>query len=128
LCAHLSDEKIGKGTHGGKIKKYRDLPGWHKRYDDCERCRVPRKIRDLGFTLIALVLLFGMLVSINPNLRERTKVIIEDPQLDSVRDTLVNSVMSGAFLAQGYADHHLYMVAFLIAACVFFVLMLKVIS
>ena len=88
---------------------------------------MPRKIRDIGFTLIALLVLFGMLVSINPNLQERTRMFIEDPQWDSVRDTLVNSIVSGAFFAQGYADHHLYMVSFLIAACVFFVLMLKVI-
>lgn len=123
----MGGAKIGKGTHGGKTKEYGDLPGWQKRYDDCERRRVPRKIRDIGFTLIALLVLFGMLVSINPNLRERTKMIIEDPQWDSVRDTLVNSIVSGAIFAQGYADHHLYMVSFLIAACVFFVLMLKVI-
>jgi hypothetical protein len=89
---------------------------------------VPRKIRDLALTLVALVIVFGMLVSINPHLRERTMLLLEDPQWDSVRDTLVSSVMSGAIFAQGYADHHLYMVAFLIAACVFFVLMLKVIS
>jgi hypothetical protein len=90
--------------------------------------RVPRKIRDLGLTLAALVIVFGMLVSINPHLRERTRLFLEDPQSDSLRDTLVNSVISGAIFAQGYADHHVYMVAFLIAACVFFVLMLKVIS
>jgi hypothetical protein len=89
---------------------------------------VPRKFRDLGLTLVALVIVFGLLVSINPHLRERTTLLLEDPQWDSVRDTLVSSAMSGAFIAQGYADHHFYMVAFLIAACVFFVLMLKVIS
>ena len=125
---HRNSAEIGKGTHGGKTKEYGQLSGWQKRYDDCERRRVPRKIRDLGFTLIALVVVFGMLVSINPHLRERTKLILEDPQFDSLRDTLVNSLVSGAIFAQGYADHHLYMVAFLVAACIFFVAMLKVIS
>ncbi len=87
-----------------------------------------RKIRDLVFSGIALLVLFGMLVSINPRLRERTQQMVTDPNWDSLRGTVVQAVVSSASFVHGYADHHLYLFTFLVAACVFFVLMLKVIS
>ena len=89
---------------------------------------MPRRIKDLLFTVITLLVLAGMLVSINPNLRERLQLFVADPQWDTLADTAVHTILSAAFLAQGYADHHLYLFTFLVAACVFFVLMLKVIS
>ena len=87
-----------------------------------------RKIRDLVFTGIALVVLFGMLVSINPPLRERTREMVENPQWEPLRVALTQTVLSGTAFVHGYADHHLYLFTFLVAAVVFFVLMLKVIS
>ena len=87
-----------------------------------------RKIRDLVFTGIALVVLFGMLVSINPPLRERTREMVTNPQWEPVRIAVAQAVVSSSAIMYGYADHHVYLVTFLIAACVFFFLMLKVIS
>jgi hypothetical protein len=89
---------------------------------------VPRKISDLVATSLALLVLFVMLVSINPHLRERTEQAISNPQGDELRGKVTHAFMSGMAVVHGYAGDNTYMVTFLIAACVFTVLMLKVIS
>ena len=75
-----------------------------------------------------MFVMFGMLVSINPRLRERTQQFVAEPQWESVRNILVDSMVSSATFVHGYADHHVYLFTFLVAACIFFFLMLKVIS
>ncbi|RPI53946.1 MAG: hypothetical protein EHM55_12305 [Acidobacteria bacterium] len=79
-------------------------------------------------TAATLLVLFGVLVAINPRLRERTQQMAADPQWDSLRGTVVHVVVSNTSLLHGYADHNAYLFTFLVAACVFVVLMLKVIS
>ena len=97
------------------------------RYADCERSRVPRKIKDMVLTVVTMVVLFGVLVSINPRLRERAHQIISNPQQDDISGAVAATVLSSTSIMQGYAGDNTYMVTFLIAACIFVVLMLKVI-
>jgi len=80
------------------------------------------------FAAATMLVLFVMLVSINPSLRERTEAMAADPQLDSLHDTVVHTVVSSTSILHGYADHNTYLFSFLVAAVVFVVLMLKVIS
>jgi hypothetical protein len=88
---------------------------------------VPRRVRDLAVTVIGLVVLCVMLVSINPRLRERTAQVVADPQWDSLRGTVTHAAVSSLSVVHGYADGHSYLFTFLVAACLFVFLMLKVI-
>lgn len=99
-----------------------------KGYGDCERGSVARKIRDLVLSAFALVVLFAMLLAINPRLRERAGQMVSDRELSSVRSTVSYAAASALGLLQGYAGDNAYLFTFLIAACVFVFLMLKVIS
>ena len=87
-----------------------------------------RKISDFVVTALALLVLFGMLVSINPPLRERTRQFVSDPRHDALGSSITHAIESGVAVIHGYAGDNTYMVTFLIAACIFTVLMLKVIS
>ncbi|HEY0285236.1 MAG TPA: hypothetical protein VGC23_07605 [Vicinamibacterales bacterium] len=87
-----------------------------------------RKISDFIVTVLALLVLFAMLISINPDLRERTRQFVVHPQADVLQSTMTHAFVSGAAVIHGYAGESTYMVTFLIAACVLTVLMLKVIS
>jgi ABC-type multidrug transport system permease subunit len=89
---------------------------------------VSRKIRDFVVTALALLALFAMLVSINPNLRERTAQMVSDREFYAVRSTLSQATSSVLAVVQGYAGDNAYLFTFLVAACIFFVLMQKVIS
>lgn len=97
-------------------------------YSDCESGSVTRKIRDFVVTAIALIVLFAMLLSINPDLRERVTRMVTDGQVSGVPSTISYMAESGFAVAKGYAGDNTYLFTFLVAACVFFVLMLKVIS
>lgn len=101
---------------------------WAYRYGDCEGPGVPRKIRDFVVTACALLALFAMLVSINPRLRERTAQMVSDREFEAVRSTVSQATFSVLSLVQGYAGDNAYLFTFLVAACIFFVLMQKVIS
>jgi hypothetical protein len=79
-------------------------------------------------TVVTLLVLFAALVSINPRLRERTQQMAVDPQWESLRGTVVHAVVSSTSILHGYAGDNTYLFTFLVAACVFVVLMLKVIS
>jgi hypothetical protein len=89
---------------------------------------VSRKIRDLILTSLALLVLFAMLISINPDLRERTRQFVANPQNNALQGTVTHAMTSGVAVVHDYAGENTYLVTFLIAACVFTVLMLKVIS
>ena len=79
-------------------------------------------------TILALLVLVAMLISISPDLRERTRQFVAHPQADVLQSTITHVFVSGAAVMHGYAGENTYMVTFLIAACVLTVLMLKVIS
>lgn len=99
-----------------------------KGYADCECGSVARKIRDLVVSALTLLVLFAMLLSISPRLRERAEQMASDRELNAVRSTVSYAAASALGLLQGYAGDNTYLFTFLIAACVFVVLMLKVIS
>ena len=103
-------------------------PGTQDRYVNCERSRVPRRLKDVVLTIVTLVVLFGTLVSINPRLREQTEQFASHPRWDAIGGTVAQTVVSGTTIVEGYAGDNTYLFWFLIAACVFVVLMLKVIS
>jgi len=77
---------------------------------------------------MALLVLFAILVSINPRLRERTEQAVSNPQWESASGTITLAITSGMAVVHGYAGENTYLFTFLIAAVVFTVLMLKVIA
>ena len=99
-----------------------------KGYGDCERGSVTRKIREFVLSALALLVLSGMLLSISPRLRERATQMTSDREFDALSSTVTYAASSALGLLRGYAGDNTYLFTFLIAACVFVVLMLKVIS
>jgi hypothetical protein len=89
---------------------------------------VSRRIKDVVPTAIALVVLCGLLIAISPRLRERVADVVAHPEWDVMGGTVMHAAASSMAIAHGYADGHTYLFTFLVAACVFVVLMLKVIS
>lgn len=87
-----------------------------------------RSVRDFVLTVAALVVLAAGLVAIDPRLGERAAQIVTDPQLESARGTLQQVSGSALMMVRGYAGENTYLFTFLVAACCFVVLMLKVIS
>jgi hypothetical protein len=79
-------------------------------------------------TVCTLVVLLGVLVSSNADLRQRTEQIIVNGQWDAVVGPLRGAVEAGSALLFGYAGDHVYQFTYLVAAVLFFVLMLKVIT
>ena len=61
-----------------------------KGYSDCEQKSVTRKIRDFAVTAIALLALFGLLLSINPDLRERVTRLVSDRQFAVVQSAVTH--------------------------------------
>jgi hypothetical protein len=78
-------------------------------------------------TVCTLAVLLGLLVSSNTELRQRTEQVVVNGQWDSVTGTLRGAVAAGSGLLFGYAGDHTYQFTYLVAAVVFFGLMLKVI-
>jgi hypothetical protein len=111
-----------------KINGSGDLHARRKRYAHCERCPVPRKLRDFALTIFTLLVLFGGLASISPRLREQTAQMMSEPGFSSLRGIATNAVVTGFSFVGDYADYHAYLVTFLVAACVFAVLMIRIIS
>ena len=77
---------------------------------------------------VTLAVLFGGLVSINPRLREQAAQMVSEPGLQTLRGMATNSVVTGFSFVGDYADYHTYLFTFLVAACVFAVLMIRIIS
>jgi hypothetical protein len=78
-------------------------------------------------TLGTLAVLLGLLVSSNADLRQRTEQVVVGGQWDSITGPMRNAVDAGSSLLFGYAGDHTYQFTYLVAAVVFFGLMLKVI-
>ena len=97
-------------------------------YGDCERSRVPRKLSDFVLTLVTLLVLFGGLASINPVLRQRTMQVLSEPGMSSLRSVFTGAVVTGFSFVGDYADYHTYLFSFLVAAVLFAVLMIRIIS
>ena len=86
-----------------------------------------KKVRDLAATLAVLAVLFGMLMAINPRVREKFA------QMMSTRGGDVNSsigpVSNAAYAAMSigsdYASDNPYLFSFLVVAVVLFMLMVR---
>jgi uncharacterized protein YjeT (DUF2065 family) len=89
---------------------------------------VPRKLRDFILTTITLVLLVAGMASLSPQLRERTVQMVTEPGWKTLRTMTTVAVYSGFGYVGDYADYHIYLFTFLVAACVFAVLMMRIIS
>ncbi len=77
---------------------------------------------------VTLAVLFAGLASISPRLREQTAQMISEPGLQTLRGMVTNTVVTGFSFVGDYADFHVYLFTFLVAACVFAVLMIRIIS
>jgi hypothetical protein len=97
-------------------------------HGDCERSRVPRKLSDFALTVVTLLVLFGGLASINPGLRQRSMQVLTEPGMSSLRSAFTSAVGAGFSVVGDYADYHTYLFSFLVAAVVFAVLMIRIIS
>jgi hypothetical protein len=89
---------------------------------------VPRKLSDVALTGFAVVALVVLLVSISPPLREQVQHVFMESAWDVPYGILSNALESGFAIVSDFAGDNSYLFSFLIAACVFFVLMIKVIS
>jgi hypothetical protein len=101
------------------------IPRCIKGYGDCEQKSVTRKIRDFAVSAIALLALFGMLLSINPDLRERVTRLASDRQFVVVQSAVSHVATVAVEATRSFAGNNTYLFGFLVAACVFFVLMVK---
>jgi len=78
-------------------------------------------------TAIGLIVLCALLLSINPDLRERVTRMVSDRQFGVVHSSVTHVATVAIDTSHGFADDNTYLFGFLVAACLFFVLMVKVI-
>jgi hypothetical protein len=89
---------------------------------------MPRQIRDTVITLAALCVLFMMLISISPSLRDRAgefRGASSSQQWDVSRGVVGQAMDTALGAVSGYAADNTFMFSFLVVACVLFVLMLR---
>jgi len=87
-----------------------------------------KKARDLGATLAVLAVLFGMLMAINPRVRERFGEMTANVQgghVDSSLGPVSNAASAAMSIGSDYASDNPFLFAFLVAAVVLFMLMLR---
>ena len=88
---------------------------------------MPRRLRDAAVTVVVLVVLFGVLMTISPLLRERVAQY-EGAKSDALAapSEMASRVMtSTSATAIRYAGNNTYLVGFLVVAGVLFILMLR---
>ena len=87
-----------------------------------------KKVRDLGATLTVLAVLFGMLMAINPRVRERFGEMtanVQGGRVDSSIGPMSNAASAAVAIGADYASDNPFLFAFLVAAVVLFMLMLR---
>lgn len=87
-----------------------------------------KKFRDTAIALGALTALLVMMVSINPRVRERAGEVtggITNQQWETGSAVVSHTVDSIIAVTSGYASDNVYLFAFLVAACLLFVAMLR---
>jgi hypothetical protein len=87
-----------------------------------------RRIRDVAITTAVFLVILGMLMSINPRVRERVDQLTDGgSQLDWSGPGHAISSTAGTMLAltTSYAADNQYLFAFMVAALVLFVLMVR---
>jgi hypothetical protein len=88
-----------------------------------------RKVRDLAATLTVLVVLFGMLMAINPRVRERfgetMTASVQGRDMNSSIGPLGNAAYAAISIGSDYAADNPILFSFLVVAVVLFMLMLR---
>ena len=87
-----------------------------------------RRIRDLFGTVVVLCVLFGVLVSINPRVRERFGHFaggVSDQEWSQSEGAIGNSLRSVVAVVSGFAADNTYLFSFVVVAGVLLFLMLR---
>jgi ribose/xylose/arabinose/galactoside ABC-type transport system permease subunit len=87
-----------------------------------------KKVRDLVATLAVLVVLFGMLLAINPRVRERFGEMtsgVHGRDVNSSLGPLSNAAYAAMSIGSDYAVDNPILFSFLVVAVVLFMLMLR---
>ena len=95
-------------------------------YQICARDLVMNKrFRETVIALIALGVLLGTLVSINPRVRERAGDVTSSMQWGTSSSAVQHTFSSIVTMMSSYAGDNVYLFTFLVAACCLFVLMVR---
>ena len=86
---------------------------------------VLKKIRDLAATLAVLAVLFGMIMAINPRVHERFAELTTSVQGRESLGPVQNAAYAAMSIGSDYAADNPFLFAFLVAAVVLFMLMLR---
>jgi ribose/xylose/arabinose/galactoside ABC-type transport system permease subunit len=86
---------------------------------------VLKKIRDLLATLAVLVALFGMIMAINPRVRERFAELTAGVHGRDSLGPVQNAAYAAMAVGSDYAADNPYLFSFLVVAVVLFMLMLR---
>ena len=86
---------------------------------------VLKKVRDLAATLAVLVVLFGMIMAINPRVRERFEELTSGVQGRESLGPVQNAAYAAMSIGTDYAADNPYLFTFLVVAVVLFMLMLR---
>jgi hypothetical protein len=86
---------------------------------------VLKKARDLAATLAVLVVLFGMLMAINPRVRDQFGQMTTSVQGRESLGPMQNAAYAAVSIGSDYAADNPFLFSFLVAAVVLFMLMLR---
>jgi hypothetical protein len=89
---------------------------------------VLRKVRDLAATLAVLLVLFGMLMAINPRVRERfgeMTATVQGGDMNSSLGPMGNAAYAAMSIGSDYAAGNPILFSFLVVAVVLFMMMLR---
>jgi hypothetical protein len=87
-----------------------------------------KKARDLAATLTVLVVLFGMLMAINPRVRERfgeMTTSVQSRDMNSSLGPVSNAAYAAMSIGSDYAADNPFLFSFLVVAVILFMLMLR---
>ena len=89
---------------------------------------VGKRARELGATLAVLALLFGMLMAINPQVRERfgeMTASMQSGDMNSSVGPVGNAAYAAVSIGSDYAADNPFLFSFLVVAVILFMLMLR---
>ena len=89
---------------------------------------VKKKARELGATLAVLAVLFGMLMAINPQVRERFSEMtasMKSGEMNSSIGPVGNAAYAAMSIGSDYASDNPFLFSFLVVAVILFMLMLR---
>ena len=83
---------------------------------------------DIGMTVAVLVVLLGMLVAINPRMREQVGHVsgsVQSQNFDAVASPVGNATLDFVDVISGFAADKPFMFSFAVVAAVLFMVMIK---